>query len=342
MQVVFFFFQAHLPHPDFGHTGGPVRPKSAPASKKGSASSSGISLLADDEVGSIIRKGQQPGKEAPEGFAHSASQGGIGGVAGAKLVHEQLALQWSICGGPAREAALSAGWFFLELMAKAMVEHLATTGRLGAPRRDRFSEQFHDDAASLVAKLTSDVVCRHREHPEVVERLNSALAFFLHDLISVMDRGFVFSLVRTYVRDVGSRMAPGTESLPLWHLQLSFLRIVCSHEHFVALNLPSLNPTAPIGSSFSYPGGGGGAASPSPSIRSNDSQSSFVALPGAGGGHGGLGVGVGGSGGGSGTGSQSGALPDRPSWADLSPDFRRRHFLVGLVLAVFTKSLDQS
>ncbi len=85
----------------------------------------------------------------------------------AKLVHEQLALQWSIASGSCRDAALAAGWFFLELTSKAMVEHLATTSRLTTPRKARFSDQFHDDVLNLVAKLTSDIVCRHRESPEV-------------------------------------------------------------------------------------------------------------------------------------------------------------------------------
>lgn len=31
-----------------------------------------------------------------------------------------------------------------------------------------------------------------------MERLNTSLAFFLNDLLSVMDRGFVFSLIRAY------------------------------------------------------------------------------------------------------------------------------------------------
>ena len=52
---------------------------------------------------------------------------------------------------------------------------------------------------------------------QMVERLNSSLAFFLHDLLSVMDRGFVFSLIRSYMKDVTSRMTTGAnESLPLW------------------------------------------------------------------------------------------------------------------------------
>jgi hypothetical protein len=33
-----------------------------------------------------------------------------------------------------------------------------------------------------------------------MEQLNACLAFFLHDLLSVMDRGFVFSLIRKYMK----------------------------------------------------------------------------------------------------------------------------------------------
>jgi hypothetical protein len=33
-----------------------------------------------------------------------------------------------------------------------------------------------------------------------MEQLNACLAFFLHDLLSVMDRGFVFSLIKTYMK----------------------------------------------------------------------------------------------------------------------------------------------
>lgn len=37
---------------------------------------------------------------------------------------------------------------------------------------------------------------------ELVERLNSSLAFFLNDLLSLVDRGFVFNLVRSYYKQV--------------------------------------------------------------------------------------------------------------------------------------------
>lgn len=36
----------------------------------------------------------------------------------------------------------------------------------------------------------------------MVERLNMSLAFFLNDLLSVMDRGFVFSLVKACYKQV--------------------------------------------------------------------------------------------------------------------------------------------
>lgn len=37
---------------------------------------------------------------------------------------------------------------------------------------------------------------------EVVERLNNSLAFFLNDLLSLVDRGFVFNLIRSYYKQV--------------------------------------------------------------------------------------------------------------------------------------------
>lgn len=144
----------------------------------------------------------------------------------------------------------------------------------------------------------------------MVERLNSSLAFFLHDLLSVMDRGFVFSLIRSYMKDVSSRMTTTiAESLPLWNLQLDFVRIVCSHEHFVALNLPSVNPSW----EFHHLSG---ASSPTPSVRSTDSQSSFIAH------------------------SYSSGT-EKTHWADLTNEFRKRHFLVGLVLSLLSNAMEQ-
>ena len=44
----------------------------------------------------------------------------------------------------------------------------------------------------------------HDSQDKMVQ-LNACLAFFLHDLLSVMDRGYVFTLIRTYMKDLSAR-----------------------------------------------------------------------------------------------------------------------------------------
>ncbi|CAB1323907.1 unnamed protein product [Coregonus sp. 'balchen'] len=100
-----------------------------------------------------------------------------------KLFHEELALQWVVSSGSVREGALQQAWFFFELM---------------SPRKNRFPERFMDDITALVSTIAGDIVSRFQKDLELVERLNTSLAFFLNDLLSVMDRGFVFSLIKTY------------------------------------------------------------------------------------------------------------------------------------------------
>lgn len=50
---------------------------------------------------------------------------------------------------------------------------------------------------------------------ELVERLNMSLAFFLNDLLSVMDRGFVFTLVRTYWKQVWNKWIKSFSQTPI-------------------------------------------------------------------------------------------------------------------------------
>uniref|UniRef100_A0A7N8XWC5 Dedicator of cytokinesis 7 n=1 Tax=Mastacembelus armatus TaxID=205130 RepID=A0A7N8XWC5_9TELE len=163
------------------------------------------------------------------------------------LFHEELALQWVVSSGSVREGALQQAWFFFELMVKSIIHHLYFTDRLESPRKNRFPERFMDDITALVSTIAGDIVSRFQKDLELVERLNTSLAFFLNDLLSVMDRGFVFTLIRAYWKQLYALQNPTLESL-----RLDFLRIVCSHEHYVTLNLPCSLLTPP--------------ASPSPSV----------------------------------------------------------------------------
>lgn len=53
-----------------------------------------------------------------------------------------------------------------------------------------------------VPVLTNLLLDRPLQDVELVERLNSSLAFFLNGLLSLMDRGFVFNLIRSYYKQV--------------------------------------------------------------------------------------------------------------------------------------------
>uniref|UniRef100_A0A2K6LS84 Dedicator of cytokinesis 7 n=1 Tax=Rhinopithecus bieti TaxID=61621 RepID=A0A2K6LS84_RHIBE len=217
-----------------------------------------------------------------------------------KLFHEELALQWVVCSGSVRESALQQAWFFFELMVKSMVHHLYFNDKLDAPRKSRFPERFMDDIAALVSTIASDIVSRFQKDTEMVERLNTSLAFFLNDLLSVMDRGFVFSLIKSCYKQVSSKLYSLPNPSILVSLRLDFLRIICSHEHYVTLNLPCSLLTPP--------------ASPSPSVSSATSQSSGFS-----------------------TNIQDQKIANM---FELSVPFRQQHYLAGLVLAELAVILD--
>uniref|UniRef100_A0A6B0VH54 Putative ph domain-containing protein n=1 Tax=Ixodes ricinus TaxID=34613 RepID=A0A6B0VH54_IXORI len=222
-----------------------------------------------------------------------------------KLVHEELVLQWVVSSGTARELALANAWFLLELVVKSMTQHLAATGRLHVPRKVRFSSRFADDVTTLVTTMTSDIISRcHQEVRDfrTVQNLNTSLAFFLYDLLSIMDRGYVFQLIKTFCKQVSAKMQALPEGSSLASLKLDLLRVVCSHEHFVTLNLPFGTPLTP-----SPP------ASPCPSIAS--SQGSAVS---------------------------GSTLTDRSAFAELSPEYRQQHFLLGLLLSDLATVLHTS
>uniref|UniRef100_A0A3P8WNL6 DOCK7 n=1 Tax=Cynoglossus semilaevis TaxID=244447 RepID=A0A3P8WNL6_CYNSE len=229
-----------------------VRPASLNLNRSRSLSNSnpdisGTPTSPDDEVRSII--GSKVRSFITARRATCTGEGGAPSCPRLTLPPE-LALQWVVSSGSVREGALQQAWFFFELMVKSIIHHLYFTERLESPRKNRFPERFMDDITALVSTI---FVSSHQDL-ELVERLNTSLAFFLNDLLSVMDRGFVFTLIRVYWKQVSSLFSNPT----LESLRLDFLRIVCSHEHYVTLNLPCSLLTPP--------------ASPSPSVSSATSQ----------------------------------------------------------------------
>ncbi|XP_053318481.1 dedicator of cytokinesis protein 6 isoform X2 [Spea bombifrons] len=217
-----------------------------------------------------------------------------------KLLHEELALQWVVSGSGVREAALSQAWFFFQLMTKSMALHLYNSERLDAPRKQRFPERFVDDISALVCNICSEITSRYLKDTELAERLNSSLAFFLNDLLSLMDRGFVFNLIRSYYKQVNNKLGKTQNPNVLISLRMDLTRIVCSHEHYVALNLPCGCLSPPN--------------SPSPSISSTASQSSVFSSP-----------------------AQDKTVTNM---FELSVPFRQQHFLSGLILSELAMILE--
>ncbi|KAH8283104.1 hypothetical protein KR054_012188, partial [Drosophila jambulina] len=182
-----------------------------------------------------------------------------------RLLHEELALHWVVASGKAAELAMSNSWFLFELIVKSMIEHLHNSNTLNGPRKNRFPHQVNDDLSTLVHLVTTKVVGYHCSEPKLAQSLNASLAFFIFDILSIMDRGFVFGLIKTYTKVLISKNA----SIPdLMNYKIDFLRIVCSHEHFVALNLP-------FGTSYTMISA---PCSPTPSTTSSNSQTSCGSL----------------------------------------------------------------
>ncbi|ELU18915.1 hypothetical protein CAPTEDRAFT_161690 [Capitella teleta] len=178
-----------------------------------------------------------------------------------KMVHEEVALMWVVSSGSIRELALSNSWFIFELMIKSMGEHLAQAERLHGPRKGRFPGSFTEDITAVVAMITRDIIDRYNRDWGLVKGLNASLAFFASDCFSLMDRGFVFQMIKHYCKAMSSKINSLADATSLITLKLDFLRIVCCHEHFVPLNLPlALSPCGPC--------------SPSPSSASLTSFSS--------------------------------------------------------------------
>uniref|UniRef100_A0A803V3V2 Dedicator of cytokinesis 7 n=1 Tax=Ficedula albicollis TaxID=59894 RepID=A0A803V3V2_FICAL len=292
-----------------------VRPASLNLNRSRSLSNSnpdisGTPTSPDDEVRSIIgTKGLDRSnswvntggpKAAPWGSNPSPSAESTQVVSSVELFHEELALQWVVCSGSVREAALQQAWFFFELMVKSMVHHLYFADKLDVSRKNRFPERFMDDVTALVSTIAGDIVSRFQKDTEMVERLNTSLAFFLNDLLSIMDRGFVFNLIKTCYKQVSSKVYSLSNPSNLASLKLDFLRIICSHEHYVTLNLPCSLLTPP--------------ASPSPSVSSATSQSSGFS-----------------------TNVQDQKIANM---FELSVPFRQQHYLAGLVLTELAVILD--
>ncbi|XP_063703194.1 dedicator of cytokinesis protein 9 isoform X3 [Culicoides brevitarsis] len=124
---------------------------------------------------------------------------------------------------------------FFEIIVKSMAQHLINSGRIKMHRNERFSQEYLNRIETLFQTLVPYLIQRHKDLPHETKQLNKSLSTFVKRCLTFMDRGFVFKLVRLYMNSYG----PG-DTRALQEFKFNFLKEVCSHEHYVQLNLPFL------------------------------------------------------------------------------------------------------
>ncbi|XP_021377721.1 dedicator of cytokinesis protein 9-like isoform X3 [Mizuhopecten yessoensis] len=156
-----------------------------------------------------------------------------------RTVHEELAkhltqiLQPSMADHLVVTKFLQHSWFFFETLIKSMTMYLIDLDRIKMPRNERFTSDYQFRIERLLQTLAPNIIQKHREMPRETKSANLSLANFVKMCFTLMDRGFVFRLISSYLENFG----PG-DSKTLQECKFDFLRTVCSHEHYIPLSLP--------------------------------------------------------------------------------------------------------
>lgn len=124
--------------------------------------------------------------------------------------------------------------FFFSICIKSMACCLLESNRIKMHRHERFSADFHDYLTRFVDTFMPEIMTKYHNLPKETKSANQALSHFLTRLFSMMDRGFVFKLIKLYL----DKFHAAKDSLQLHSYKFEFLAILTSYEHYVPLNLP--------------------------------------------------------------------------------------------------------
>ncbi|XP_056612154.1 dedicator of cytokinesis protein 10 isoform X2 [Triplophysa dalaica] len=124
-------------------------------------------------------------------------------------------------------------WFFMEIMAKSMAQHLVDSEKVKLPRPQRFPGAFQGRLESLIMSMSDHIFWKNKDLAEETRRANMAIAAFVKRCFTFMDRGFTFKLISNYVN-----MITGIDNKMLCELKFEFIREVCNYEHYIPLSLP--------------------------------------------------------------------------------------------------------
>jgi C2 domain in Dock180 and Zizimin proteins/DHR-2, Lobe C len=133
-------------------------------------------------------------------------------------------------------------WFLFDMVIKSMVLHIARVERRRSGARakfpkasrrnayhDYFSRGFFSVLTSFVRKLTSSIQ-ENKHKVSLSKRLNRNLGLFLRDLLSLLDRTYVFDLIGVYLMQVMR-----DEKATLMENKYAVMQIITDHEHYLHL-----------------------------------------------------------------------------------------------------------
>ncbi|KAK7317476.1 hypothetical protein RJT34_01744 [Clitoria ternatea] len=143
--------------------------------------------------------------------------------------------------GPVYDDVLAMAWFFLELIVKSMALEKTRLFYHSLPiGEDIPPMQLKDGVFRCIMQLydclLTEVHERCKKGLSLAKRLNSSLAFFCYDLLSIIEPRQVFELVSLYLDKFS-----GVCQSVLHECKLTFLQIICDHDLFV--EMPGRDPS---------------------------------------------------------------------------------------------------
>ncbi|XP_043189264.1 dedicator of cytokinesis protein 9-like isoform X2 [Amphibalanus amphitrite] len=139
-----------------------------------------------------------------------------------------------------------------DIIVKSMALHLLNSGRIKVPssppqedledtrgmqRHERFSASFNTQLETMLEAFYPYILQKYKELPIETREANRSMAALLKRCLSLMDRGFVFRLITSYLEKFSL-----ADPRLLWEYKFEFLQMVCAHEHYIQLNLPIFSP----------------------------------------------------------------------------------------------------
>ncbi|KAM3684141.1 hypothetical protein ACB098_11G022000 [Castanea mollissima] len=143
--------------------------------------------------------------------------------------------------GPVYDDVLAMAWFFLELIVKSMALEKTRLFYHNLPTDEdippmQLKEGVFRCIMQLYDCLLTEVHERCKKGLSLAKRLNSSLAFFCYDLLSIIEPRQVFELVSLYLDKFS-----GVCQMVLHDCKLTFLQIICDHDLFV--EMPGRDPS---------------------------------------------------------------------------------------------------